>query len=346
MLLCLAAAACAAPAAISPTTAPVATAAPTAVPPTAVPPTAAPTLEPATAVPPTAAPTVVPPTAAAPTPAPVAVADETGQVVKLAGPARRIVSLGPSNTEILFALGAGPQVVGRDELSDFPPDAKQVASVGSAFDKLNTEAIVALKPDLVLAADIVSPEQVKTLQGVGLTVFLLGNPKDFDGLYQNLAAVGQLTGHTPEAKALSDDSKTRVTAVVLTVKKATSRPKVFYELDATDPTKPFTPGPGSFVDMLITLAGGQNVGASLKDQWAQISSEALVQQNPDIILLGDAAYGIAVDSVGRRAGWSSIAAVKNKAVYAFDDNLVSRPGPRLVDGLETIAKLLHPELFK
>ena len=345
MLVCLAAAACAAPAAL-----PTATAAPTAVPPTAVPPTAAPTLEPPTAVPPTVAPTLPAPTAvpptAVPTTAPVAATDEDGQVVKLAGPAQRIVSLGPSNTEILFALGAGSQVVGRDELSDFPLAAKQVASVGSAFDKLNTEAIVALKPDLVLAADVVSPDQVKTLQGVGLTVFHLGNPKDFDGLYQNLMTVGLLTGHTPEATALSADLKNRVTAVIDTVQKATSKPKVFYELDATDPTKPFTPGPGSFVDTVITLAGGQNVGDALKDQWAQISSEQLVQDNPDVILLGDAAYGISIDSVGQRAGWGGLAAVKNKAVYAFDDNLVSRPGPRLVDGLETIAKLLHPELFK
>lgn len=323
---------------------------PVAVPPTPLPPTAvAPTALPPTALPPTAMPpTAVPPTAVPPTatPAPITMTDGLSRTVKLTGPAQRIVSLGPSNTEILFALGAGAQVVGRDELSDFPLDAKQVSSVGSAFDKLNTEAIVALKPNLVLAAGIVSPDQVKTLEGVGLTVFLLSNPKDFDGLYQNLATVGQLTGHTTEANVLTGDLKARVAAVADKLKGVTSKPKVFYELDATDPTKPYTPGPGSFVDMLLTLAGGQNIGSSLKDQWAQISSEEIVAQNPDIILLGDAAYGISVESVGQRAGWSSLAAVKNKAVYAFDDNLVSRPDPRLVDGLETIAKLLHPDLFK
>lgn len=294
---------------------------------------------------PTAAPAATAAPTAAPTPAPVSLTDGMGRAVKLAAPAQRIVSLAPSNTEILFAIGAGAQMVGRDELSDFPMDAKQVASIGSTFGQLNTEAIVAMKPDLVLAAQTTDAAQVKTLEGLGLTVYWLPNPKDFDGLYQNLDIVGQLTGHTAEAKLLSDDIKTRVAAVVEKVKGA-AKPKVFYELDATDPTKPFTAGPGSFVDMLVSMAGGQNVGATLKDQWAQMSSEELVQQNPDIILLGDAAYGISVESVGQRAGWASLAAVKNNAVYTFDDNIVSRPGPRLADGLETIARLLHPELFK
>jgi iron complex transport system substrate-binding protein len=266
--------------------------------------------------------------------------------VKLAAPAQRVVSLAPSNTEILFALGAGAQVVGRDELSNFPREAKDVTSIGSTYGQLNTEAIVALNPDLVLAAQTTEAAQVKTLEGLGLTVYWLPNPKDFDGLYQNLAAVGQLTGHAPAAQALSDDIKARVAAVTEKVKGAQTKPKVYYELDATDPTKPFTSGPGTFVDMLISMAGGQNIGATLKGEWAQISSEELVQQNPDIILLGDAAYGVSAESVGQRAGWASLAAVQNQAVYAFDDNLVSRPGPRLADGLEIIARLLHPELFK
>jgi len=325
--------------------------APAAANPTAVPPTSAPAAAPTTAPtlsPPTPEPTAAPATAAPTTAAaqPVELTDGLGHAVKLAGPAQRIVSLAPSNTEILFALGAGAQVVGRDAFSDFPPDAKQVPDIGSSLDKLNTEAIVAQKPDLVLAADINSADQIKTLQDLGLTVYQVSNPKDFDGLYQNLVAVGQLTGHGPAAQTLIDDSKARVAAVAEKVKGAAAKPKVYYELDATDPAKPFTPGPGTFVDMLITLAGGQNIGGTLKSQWAQISSEELVAQDPDIILLGDAAYGISVESVGQRAGWGNLKAVKASAVYTFDDNLVSRPGPRLVDGLETIARLLHPDLFK
>jgi iron complex transport system substrate-binding protein len=164
-------------------------------------------------------------------------------------------------------------------------------------------------------------------------------------LYENLSLVGRLTGHEAEAAQLADALAARVAAVADAVKGATTRPKVFYEIDASDPTKPWTTGPGTFMDTFIALAGGENVGAALSDAYAQISSEALVSQNPDIILLGDAAYGVTAESVGQRAGWEDLAAVKAGQVYPFDDNLASRPGPRLVDGLEALAGILHPELF-
>lgn len=313
-------------------------------------PAATPTLIP-TRIPtsaPTAVPTVVPTAAptALPTPAPMVLTDGLGHSITLNAIPKRIVSIAPSNTELLFAVGAGDQVVGREELSDYPDAAKKVASIGSVFGKINTEAIVALKPDLILAAEINPPEQVKTLQDLGLTVYYLSNPKDFDGLYANIKLVGQLTGHAADAQKLIDSTQARYQAVLTKVAVSSRMPKVYYELDATDPTKPYTSGPGTFIDIMIKLAGGQNIGAALKDQYAQISAEEIVKQNPDVIVLGDAAYGVTVDSIGQRAGWASIAAVKNKAVYAFDDNLVSRPGPRLIDGLEQLAKLLHPDLFK
>jgi cobalamin transport system substrate-binding protein len=124
------------------------------------------------------------------------------------------------------------------------------------------------------------------------------------------------------------------------------RPLVFYELDGSDPSNPWTPGPGTFIDTLLNMAGGKNVGSTLSGPWVQISVEKLLTENPDYILLGDAALGgITPEQVAARAGWNSLSAVKNSRVLPFDDNTVSRPGPRLVDGLETLAKLLHPELF-
>ncbi len=155
-----------------------------------------------------------------------------------------------------------------------------------------------------------------------------------------------MTGHSAEAANLNETIKTRYEAVTQKLATAAKKPKVFYEIDGTDPTKPWTAGPHSFIDTMLTLAGGQNVGAALKDPFAQISSEELVAQNPDVILLGDAAYGITVESLAQRAGWSAINAIKNKQVFTFDDNLISRPGPRLIDGLEQMAQMLHPELFK
>lgn len=288
------------------------------------------------------APATPPPPTATPTPAALTFTDGLNRSVTLAGPAQRIITLAPSNTEILFALGAGRQMVGRDELSDYPPEAADVASIGSTFGALNTEVIVSLQPDLVLAAEVNSPEQVQALADIGLTVYWLANPTDFDGLYQNLLTVGALTGRTAEAQALNESLRVRVQAVTDKTAALTTRPKVFYEIDATDPTKPFTVGPGTFMDTLLTLAGGENVGAALKSPYPQISSEEVVRLNPEIILLGNVAWGMTPEQVKARAGWEVIAAVQNDRILPFDDNLASRPGPRLVDGLETLAKLLHP----
>jgi iron complex transport system substrate-binding protein len=312
---------------------------------------------PATAPAPTAAPTEIPPTIAAAeaaTKAPTATlaaltfTDGLGREVKLAGPAQRIISLAPSNTEILFAIGAGKQVVGADDFSDYPPEAASLPKIGS-LQKQNTEQIVALKPDLVLAAEINSQDQVKALTDLGLTVFYLSNPKTLEDMYTNLGIVANLTGHEQETAKLIDSLKSRVAIVDEKIKSSATKPVVFYELDSTDPAKPWTAGSGSFVDGLITRAGGINLtsAAGIKDAYPQVSVEQIVSTDPDLILLGDATWGgVTAESVGQRPGWEKLKAAASKQVYPFDDNTVSRPGPRLVDGLEALAKLLHPELFK
>ncbi len=305
-------------------------------------PTAAPTQAPptATAVPPS--PTPVPPT---PTPEPITLTDGLGNTITLEKPAERIVALAPSITESLFALGAGKQVVARDDASTYPEEAKALPSVGSLWGGLPLEAILAQQPDLVIVAAITSPEQVKQMQDAGLTVFWQANPKDFDGLYQNLRDLARLTGHEEDAEPLIAQLQERVQAVEDALADVEEAPLVFYELDATDPANPWTPGPGSFVSYVIAQAKGRNAGDALDSAWAQISTEALVEQNPDIILLADAPYGITPESVAQRAGWESIKAVQDGKVYPFDPNLLSVPGPRLVDGLETLAVMLHPDTF-
>ncbi len=272
--------------------------------------------------------------------------DGLGRQVVLGAPAQRVVSLAPSNTEILFAVGAGAQVVGRDDLSDYPEEAKALQSVGGNMGDFNTEAIVALQPDLVLASELNTPELVKSLEDLGITVYYVANPKTFEEMYANLETVGQLTGHEEEAKTLVESLKARVAAVDEKIMPLSSRIPVFYELDATDPAKPWTSGPGTFVDLLISRAGGYNVGSGLTDQWAQISSEELVKADPQVILLGDALYGVTVESVAQRPGWDVITAVKNNAIYPLNPDTATRPGPRLVDALEELAKLLRPDLFK
>ncbi len=274
----------------------------------------------------------------------ITLTDGLGRSVVLSGPAQRVVSLAPSNTEILFAVGAGSQVVGRDEFSDYPEEASAVAKVGGSMGEYSVETIVALKPDLVLAAEINPPELVKQLEDLGLTVYYLKNPKTLEEMYVNLEIVAQLTGQ--DSTKLTDSLKARVSAMDEKLAAVSSRPSVFYEIDATDPAKPYTYGPGSFGDLLITRAGGLNIGGTLADPYPQMSLEQIVVSNPSIILLGDAQWGTTTESVLARPGWDSIAAVQSQSIYPIDDNWISRPGPRLVDGLEALAKLLHPDLFK
>jgi iron complex transport system substrate-binding protein len=278
---------------------------------------------------------------------PITLTDGLGNKFTLEKIPQRIISLAPSNTEILFAIGAGNQVVGRDEVSDYPEAAKKVPSVGGGFGQLDTEKIVSLQPDLVLAAAITAPEQVQALEKLNLKVYYLPNPTDLNSLYANLDTVAQLTGHLPEAQALIQSLKGRVAAVEQKVAPLSTHPLVFYELDSTDPNAPWTSGPGTFIDTLINMAGGTNLGHILSSDWAQVNVETLIQQNPDIILLGDYTYGnVKPQDVIAREGWKDIKAVKDGQVFPFDDNLVSRPGPRLVDGLEALAKILHPDQFK
>ncbi len=283
-----------------------------------------------------------------PAASPASLTDGMGRTVTLKLPAQRVVSLAPSNTEILFAVGAAAQLVGRDSFSDYPPEAKNVADIGSGTGgTVNTELILSKKPDLVLVSPLTPPEQIADMEKAGLTVYVLPNPKTFDDLYANLDTVGKLTGHEQDATALVKSLSARVKAVQDKVAPLSSRPMVYYELDATDPSAPYTSGPDTFVDLLIRTAGGQNFGGNLKGDWVQVSVEELLARQPDFIVLGDNTYGgVTPDQVKTRPGWDALNAVKQGQVFIFDDNTVSRPGPRLVDGLEAMAKLLHPDVFK
>ncbi|MCP4361024.1 MAG: cobalamin-binding protein [Chloroflexi bacterium] len=287
---------------------------------------------------------------AEPTPEPVdttiTLTDGLGNEITLDSPVQKIISLAPSNTEILFAIGAGEQVVGRDSVSDYPEAALQIADIGGGFGELDMETIIAMEPDLVLTADITPPEQVEALTDVGLTVFAIANPVELAGMYENLRLVAQLTGHEAETETMIADLKTRVAAVSDQIATVEEKPLVFYELDGTDPNAPWTSGPGTFVDTLISMAGGQNLGASLDGAWVQVSVEELITQDPDIILLGDFLWGgVTPEVVAARENWDTLSAVQSNQVYTFDDSLASRPGPRLVDGLEVMAHQFYPDLF-
>ncbi len=278
--------------------------------------------------------------AATPTPSPIVMTDGLGRTVTLAAPAQRVISLAPSNTEILFAVGAGGQVVGRDNFSNYPPEALELPGLGD-FMGFSIEQMVALQPDLVLLAEIHPPELVKSLEDAGLTVYYLKNPLTIEEMYPMLITVGELTGHKAEAEALVSRLSVRVAAVQQKLAGIERRPTVFYEIDGTDPSKPWTTGSGTFIDTLLEMAGAENVGRAMGSQYGQMSIEALLEADPDFILLGDANFGVTPEQVAARAGWNELTAVKEGRVLPFNDDLASRPGPRLVDGLEELVRILH-----
>lgn len=299
-----------------------------------------------TSFPPTQAPaaTALPTEAPPPEPTAIVISDGAGHEVTLAGPAQRIVSLAPSNTEFLFAVGAGDQVVGRDDFSDYPEEALAVESIGSTYGELNVEAIVALEPDLVLAADITPPEQVRALEDVELPVFVVTNPEDFPALFDNVRVIGALTGHGDQAESLASEMEDRYQAVTRAV--ADAEPvSLFYEVDGSDPTAPWTTGSGTFQQLMFELAGGENVAAEIEG-WGQLSLEKIVVADPQVIIFGGGPFvPTTVDSLKARAGWGQISAVQNDRVYEVDTDLIDLPAPRLVEGLEQVARLLHPERF-
>lgn len=272
---------------------------------------------------------------------PITITDDAGRVVTLSHAPQRIVSLAPSNTEILYALGLGDQIVAVTDYCDYPEEAKSKPKVGG-FPNFDMEKVVELNPDLVLATTLYSDAAMSALAEKGIATVVI-EPRNIDETLDRIELVGRITGRAQEAAALVSQLRQRVEAVKSKVKGAREKPRVFFELD----NLLFSPGPGSFIDDMITEAGGVNIAADAQGQWVQLSQETLIVKDPEVIILSDAAYGETVDKVKARDGWKDIAAVRNnRIVEVADPNLVSRPGPRSVEGFELIAKALHPELFE
>jgi len=249
----------------------------------------------------------------------------------------------PAITEILFALGLGEKVVGVSDYCDYPEEATSKPSVGNYFNP-SIENIVALDPDLVLTDG--HSESVKQLDSLGIDYLVL-QPKDLDGIFKDIELVGKVTGTEGRARKLVKDMKEDISRVLNQVKDA-PRVRVFYVIDATDPNNPWTAGPGSFIDSLITMAGGENMAAEAMSAYVQFSIEGVVSSDPEIIIL-PAKHGTAFTSpevLKEHPTWREVTAVKQDRICIIDGDLVDRAGPRIVQGLEEMAKMIHPELFE
>ncbi len=276
---------------------------------------------------------------------PMSVTDDAGFASTILSPPQRIVSLSPGLTEITFALGAGNRLVAVDSYSDFPPEAKAIQTRLTTYPSPSIETIVSLKPDLVLSL-AERDEDIALIRRQGIVVLKLF-PKDFDAAVQTIQTLGRVYGSADAGASIATDMLTRRDAVVSAVADA-PRPRVYEELDASDPDKPFVAGPNGFYGQLIDLAGGTNIFGDLPGDVGQVGAETIVERDPEVIILTDADLPFnpqTPEMVAARPGWDGITAVQNGAIYAVPAALYSTPGPRLVEGLEHLARLLHPDRF-
>ncbi len=270
----------------------------------------------------------------------ILVVDDYGRTIRLDSIPQRIVSTAPTPTEILFAVGAGGQVVGVDDYSDYPAEASGLPKVGSYT--LNVEVIIGLRPDLIISSDLVPLAQLQQLEDHGIPYAILAT-RTLADVIKDVRLVGIITGHADEADELAASLEARISAVTSKIlADGVVKPKVYLEY------YPFwTYGPGSFGNDLIRLAGGINIAENASNEYPMLTSEFIIATNPDVIVytVGVMTATTAQD-IASRPGWSTITAVAQDKIFAMDDNLISRYGPRVVDGLEQLAEILHPELFE
>lgn len=269
----------------------------------------------------------------------LSIVDDYGRTVELHGIPQRIVSVAPSPTEIMFAVGAGSQVVGVDNYSDYPAEARSLPQIGSYT--LNVEVIMSLKPDLIVSSDLVPRAQLDQLAAQGIPYFIFAT-RTMEDVFKDLRLAGSLTGHSLEAEALIAGLQARVNAVTnKTLADGVEKVRTYVEYYPL-----WTYGPGSFGNDLIRLAGGSNIAANASNEYPELTPEFIIAQNPQVVIYTVGPMTTTTSSdFAARSGWSNIYAVSHNKIYSIDDNLVSRYGPRVVDGLEQLAEIIHPELF-
>ncbi|HMK52476.1 MAG TPA: cobalamin-binding protein [Thermodesulfobacteriota bacterium] len=267
--------------------------------------------------------------------------DEMGRQVKIPYPAKRIVSLAPSITEILFALGLDEQVAAITNFCDYPEAVLKKPRIGG-FVNPDIEKIVSLKPDLIIGIrDGNRMDTVDRLNDFGLPAYLI-DPKGFDGVMQTIKNIGDVVGREKESRKMVKEM-VKKTENIITLTQSLSRPKVFFQLGDAPMV---TVGKGTLANDLIRLAGGRSISENEPTSYPVYSIETVLLKAPEIIIM------TSMDSkkntpqlIKKWESWKSIPAVRMSMIYVIDSNLVDRPTPRIVEGLEALVRIIHPEVF-
>ena len=273
---------------------------------------------------------------------PLPIIDDTGTIVNILQEPQRIISAAPSSTEILFALGLGDKVVGVTDYANYPEEATKVEKIGK-MTPLNLEKIASLQPDLILAFGGFQLKEIPRLRELGFNVLVI-EPLTIKETLKSINMVGKACGVPERSSVLVKDLLQRINKIKSKVSKIaiSKRPKVF--IGGTYETI-YTPGEGTLLNELITLAGGLNIAASLPG-WAKVSPEFVAEAEPDIIIIPVGAMNPGEESkikenISNRAGWSNIPAIKTQSIFIANEDLFYRAGPRLIDGLEKLYEIFY-----
>ena len=275
---------------------------------------------------------------------PVTITDDVGREVTIESEPQSIVSIQTSNTEILYALGVGERMIGVSDYCNYPEEALSVQKVGGQ--NMDAELILSLLPDIVFVTKYHHDTHGNILQQyeeAGITVVVTGSASTFDDVYKTMGMIAQATGTSDKADEIVDDMKDRRAAVEEKAKGITDIKKVWVEVSPAPDI--FTTGQNTFMHEMLETINATNA-AEDQDGWVKMTEEEIVQLNPDVIIT---TYGYYIDNpaeqVLARDGWAEVTALKNEQVFDVDSDTVTRPGPRLIEGVETLARIIYPEVF-
>ncbi len=268
----------------------------------------------------------------------ITITDSFNRTVTLEKPAERVVSVAPSITETIFALGKGDILKGRTDYCDYPAEVSAIPSIGSLKEP-DIEAIAELNPDIVIASTHFTEESVDKLTALSIPVVVLADQDSFEGAYKIIEDVAKLIGAESKAAAITGSMKETVTTVLNKVK-GKETPSVYYVIGFGE-YGDYTAGGDTFINQIIEMAGGNNIASGIKG-WS-FSLEQIVESDPDILVCSK--YWNAKDSIMKTNGYKDLRAVKDGNLFEIDSNMLDRQGPRLANGLLALAKIIHPDLF-
>ncbi|MGI5901614.1 MAG: ABC transporter substrate-binding protein [Desulfitobacteriia bacterium] len=264
--------------------------------------------------------------------------DTLGREINITSPPEKIVSLSPALTEILFAIGLDQEIIGVSEYCNYPAAAKNKPTMGD-FSTPNVELVTSKDPDMVFVAAGVQEDVIEKFESLGITVVVL-DADTIEQVIDNIELAGILTGKEKEAARVAEDMRKRLEAITAKVQNL-EKPKVFFEV-WDDPL--MSAGSQSFIHDIIVTAGGENIAGKNTERYYNYSVETLLEENPDIYLINSHSH--TPSDIKKRNGYQVLQAVKNDKIFVIDDDLISRPGPRVIEGLEQLARYFHPQAFK